>query len=747
MTHLPKKWIIKKPDQAIVQDISDKLNVSRPVASVIVNRGINSVRDADVFLNPNFFDLENPFLLNDMDKAVRRLRQAVDNSEKVLIYGDRDVDGVTAVCVLLYTLRSFGLEPEWYIPCEAGYGLHTHIIEKYTSRPGGVRLLVTVDCGVSNHLEVSFAKSKGIDVIVTDHHEPPDVIPLDADAVVNPKMEGSGYPFKEIAGCEVALKLAQGLLMSYEDYYDKDMVVLDIETTGVHPAIDEICEIAAVKVRNFVVRDKFHSLVRPERGIPGDVIRIHGITADMCAGAPGIKSALEKLFDFIGSATIVAHNAEFDLGFINHYAKRAMGKTLDNTVIDTLTMSREFFPFRSHALGSLTRDLGLETMHQHRALDDALATLKVYERLEQVRNTKVKFFLQDHLDIVTLGTIADMVPLVSENRIIVKHGLSALKKTRKYGVKLLTEKFSSTKPLTAQTVAYNIVPMLNSCGRRGRAEMAVELLTTDDRMRAEAILEEIVSINKERKKLQSVNIEKFTGLLKQQCDVERDKFFFVVAEGVEHGVTGIVASQIVREYNRPVILLILDGDEAMGAGRTVGGYNVHSMLERCKDILIKFGGHAQAVGLSVRVDKIEELRGRIRKIAEEEIMPELLEPQIEVDAEVELSDINNKLLDEIVELEPFGVGNPYPVFLVKNAKIEEPHRVGRSADGRPSDHLKMKVWHNGDRLDAVGWGMGDLCDTTLRTARHADMVVKPQVNRWKNKDYLQLLVVDLEANI
>ena len=745
MAYFPKKWIIKKPDLALVQEISEKLNVSWSVASVIVNRGINSVRDADVFLNPNFFDLENPFLINDMDRAVRRLRQAVDNSEKVLIYGDRDVDGVSAVCVLLHTLRSFGLAAEWYIPSEAGYGLHTSIIEKYLH--SGVRLLVTVDCGISNHQEVSFARSKGIDVIVTDHHEPPDTLPLDAYAIVNPKMKGNECPFKEIAGCEVALKLAQGLLISYEDYYNRDMVVLDIETTGLHPVLDEIVEIAAVKVRNFVVQDKFHSLVRPNKGIPSEVINIHGITEDMCAGAPGIKSALEKLFDFTGDATLIAHNADFDLGFINHYAKMVMGKTLDNPVIDTLLLSRDFFQFRSHALGSLTRDLGMKIVHQHRALDDALATLKVYERLEQIRNTKIRFFLQEHLDMVCLGTIADMVPLVSENRILVKHGLSALKKTRKYGIKLLTERFSSTKPFTAETVAYNIVPLLNSCGRRGRPEMAVELLTTDNRGRAETILEEILSINRERKELQSLNIEKFTESLKQQCDIERDKLFFVVAEGIEHGVTGIVASQIVREYNRPVILLILDGDEAMGAGRTVGGYSIHLMLERCKDILIKFGGHAQAVGLSVHVSKIEELRGRIRKIAEEEIMPELIEPRVEVDAEVELSDINNKLLNEILELEPFGVENPYPVFLVKNVKIEEPGRVGRSSDGRPSSHLKMKVWQDGNCVDAVGWGLGDLCGTLLRTARFADMVVKPQVNRWKDKEQMQLLVVDLKANI
>ncbi|MDI6641427.1 MAG: single-stranded-DNA-specific exonuclease RecJ [Elusimicrobiota bacterium] len=739
MNYIPKRWIKKSPDKNLVGEISNKLNVSLATATILVNRGINSVKDADVFLNPNFFDLENPFLLPDMEKAVLRLRSAVENNEKVLIYGDRDVDGVTAVCVMYYTLKSLGLIPLWYIPSEEGYGMHKDIVERFSN--DGVKLIITVDCGISNFSEISFANQKGVDVIVTDHHEPQDTLPQDAVAVINPKRKDSQYTFSDLAGCTVALKLAQGLVMSYEKYFNKEFVVVDIETTGLHPLFDEIVEIAAIKIKNFVPIDKFYSLIKPNRKIPKSVIEIHGITDDMVANAPSIVDVLPKFIEFVGSSTIVAHNSSFDIGFIRHYVKKYLRQSFDNTVIDTLSLSRGFFPFRSHALGSLMRDLGLEFEREHRALDDTLSTLKVFERIEQIRSSQLKFFLQSHLDLVTLGTIADMMPLVGENRILVKHGLDAVTKSRKIGIKLLAKRFTSNS-VTAKSVAFNIVPLLNSCGRRKRADLAVELLVTEDNIKAMRILDEIIQLDKERKELQVSNIDKFKELLIHQCDLEQDKLFFVAGSNISHGVTGIVASQIVREYHRPTILLIIDGDEAVGVGRAVEGVDIYSLVERCSELLVKFGGHSQAVGLTVQTDKIEELRKRLKEIADEEILPEILEPVIEIDATLRISDVNTRLLDELKGLEPFGIENPYPVFCISDAKIGEYSRVGTSGE-----HLKLQLRQDNKVLDAVGWGLGDLCETLLRTTKYVDIVGQLELTRFQNRDQIQFLILDLKPTL
>ena len=735
--YIPKKWLIKENNIDLVAEISNRLNISMAVSAVLVSRGLKSVRDADVFLNPNFFDLENPFILSGMEQAIKRLRDAIDSNQKILIYGDRDVDGVTAVCVIYFALKSAGVTPLWYIPSEEGYGLHKSVIDKYADE--GVKLIITVDCGICNSEEISYAKSKGIDVIVTDHHEPPDVLPQNAVALIDPKIKDNRNNSCELAGCVVALKLAHALMMSYEGYYDKDMVVVDIETTGLHPVFDEIVEIAAIKIRNFVVKDTFHSLIKPDKNIPEDVIEIHGITNEMCENAPSAGEVLRKFVEFVGNSPVIAHNAQFDISFIRNYVKKLLNLEFDNPVIDTLSLSREFFPFRSHALGSLVRDLGFEFTHLHRAMDDAIATLSVYYRLEQIKNTRLRFFLQDNLDLVTIGTIGDMMPLSGENRILVKHGIDALKKSKRIGIRVLVEKFFDGEKIKAKNISFTIVPFLNSCGRMGRAELAVKLLTSENRAETEKILQEIVKINDERRELQFTNIEKFLELLRLQCDTEKDKLFFVVGSDIEHGVTGIVASQIVKQYYRPVILVIIEGDTAIGTGRSIDGVNLYSIIEKCGDIFVKFGGHPQAIGFTIRAEKIEELRNRLKEISEKEIPPESLEPIIEVDTELKLSEANEDLVSEIEELEPFGMGNPYPVFLIDKLRVEDYSRIGSIGE-----HLRMRLSQNNFYANAIGWGLGEFADSVLRISKYISVVAQIVLNKWQNGNSVELLVLDIK---
>ncbi|MFH1368716.1 MAG: single-stranded-DNA-specific exonuclease RecJ [Elusimicrobiota bacterium] len=734
-----KTWVVNQPDKDIVEIFIRELGVSRPAATVLVNRGITTVEEARGFLTPELGDLANPFLLPDMEKAVARIRKAIENKEKILVYGDRDVDGVSSICVIVQTLRSLGAEPVWYIPSDEGYGLHKEIIERYVVQ--GITLMITVDCGISALEETAYAVSRGIDVVITDHHEPlPAGLPQ-ALAVVDPKRAASSYPYTEIAGCLVSFKVAEALMSSFGKYFDEEMVVLDFETTGLELGNAEICEAGAVKIKNGLVIETFQSLARPERGIKPEISAIHGITNEMVARAPSVGEMLRKLIEFIGKRRLIIHNAEFDLGFLRFYAKRYLDADIDNPYIDTLSLSRKNFIFDSYALPALVKSMKIKRDKFHRALDDAMAAYEVFLRIEQYSDIRMKFFRENHLDVLALGTIADIMPLSGENRIIVKHGLKALLQSRKPGVKALVERCSGNRNsgMTGKFVSWSITPVLNAAGRRGRADLAAELLLCEDPYRADELMDAIIKLNGERKELQAENMEKFLPLMLEQCDVEKDRIFVVTASGVEHGVTGIIASQLARQYSRPVILLILEDGEAMGAARSIEGFDIVAALDKTRDLLVKYGGHAQAAGLTVKKENIEEFRARITKIAGEEITPERMVPEIKIDCELSASEATMGLVEELGAIEPFGAGNPNPVFALREMRVLERARMG-------DNHLKLRIAKNGNHsLTAVGWGMGRLLED-IDNIPLVDLAFQLEINNWKDKKTLQLMIVDVKPS-
>ncbi|MFH1783754.1 MAG: DHH family phosphoesterase, partial [bacterium] len=267
MAYIEKRWLLSPGDGEREKQLIDELNCSPIMARLLVNRGVKNPGEARKFLDPSLFDLHNPFLLKDIVKAVDRIRESLKKKEKILIFGDRDVDGIASVALMVRTLASLGGMVSYYIPSEEGYGMNTSALDKAAKEE--VKLIITVDCGISNIDEVKYANEKGIDVIITDHHQVPDEIPP-ALAVINPRQWDCIYPFKELAGCVVAFKVLEALLYSQEAiyHYNQDIVVLDIETTGLNPTSDEIIEIGAVKIRNDIVVDEFRSLIKPKNQIP-----------------------------------------------------------------------------------------------------------------------------------------------------------------------------------------------------------------------------------------------------------------------------------------------------------------------------------------------------------------------------------------------------------------------------------------------------------------------------------------------
>lgn len=732
---MKKQWIYKNAPSEKIQELRS-LGISPVLATLLVNRNVD-LEQAKLFLNPDLSRLHNPFLLPDMEKAVLRLRQAIDRKEKILIYGDRDVDGVTALSILVRTLKGLGADVVWTIPTTEGYGLHRSILDKFKQE--GVRIVITVDTGTSAVDEVAYANQIGLDVIITDHHLPPETLPP-ATAIVNPNLKSSTYPMKELAGCLTAFKFAYALMFSYNRTFNQEFVVLDFETTGLSSLEDEIVEVAAVCVRNFIPVGEFHSLVRPTKSIPKEAMAVHGITDEMVADAPPLAEILPRLMEFIGNRTIVAHNARFDLGFLQQASLKILGRQFENPSIDTLSLSRENMPsLRSHALTALARDLKIDLTHAHRAMNDCLATIALFQRIEEIRDPRLQFFLEDQMDLVTLGTIADIVPLIGENRIIVRHGLPKLLKSRKVGVKKLVEQcgVKDGGVPTAKEISWGVTPLLNAAGRFSKAQLAAQLMITDNEFEAAKLLQEIIDLNEERKNLQKANIEKFFRLAQQQCDLTQDRLIFVVAEGIEHGVTGIVASQMARQYQRPVVLLIVENGQAMGSSRSVPSFNIVEAFEKCKDLLVKYGGHPAAAGLTLETKNIEPLRVRLKKIAHESIVAEGMEPKIEIDMELHFDQLSNELLNELAQMEPFGEGNPAPVFSLKGV-----HLADHSFIGAQKNHLRLRLSNKVKTLSAIGWGMSSAVEEFSR-GELVDVAFQIEIDRWNGNNALRLLLSDL----
>ncbi len=705
-----KEWIYKSPDPIKVEEISSTFKLSKTLATLLVNRNITDPKEIEYFLNPDIAKLHNAFLLPDLEKAVCRVRSALSAQEKILIFGDKDVDGVTALAILVRVLKSLGANVSWALPDPDRHGLSCSILDAQAKQ--GVKLIITVDCGTSNVEEIAYARTLGIDVIVTDHHLPPAKLP-DAYAIVNPNMKQSNYPVKESAGSLVAFKFAYGLLFSFNRNFNCEFIVFDLETTGLSSDTDEIVEIGAVCVRNFVKLKEFHSLVRPTKPISAGAFAVNGITEEMVKDAPKITEVLPKLLQFIGERTIVAHNVNFDMGFLRTVVKKLMGRDLNLPTIDTLPLSRSLFTFNSHTLGSIAKELKIEMVQAHRSLSDCLATAQIFQRIEELRDPRLQFFFTDMLDLVTIGTIADVMPLVKENRTIVKHGLKTLTQTRKVGLKKLIEacgwnpKFAKeeTVPssITAKDVAWKVTPLLNAAGRLGRADLSVKLLLTNNEDEANLLVEQILKLNDSRKDLQKVNMEKFNSLIQEQANLEKDRILFLVASGIEHGVTGIVANRLMQEYHRPVVLLIAQGDQAMGSCRSIPNFNIVEALKSCEDILLRYGGHAAAAGLSVEMKNLEELRSRLKQYAQITIPSEIQTPPLEIDMDLNVKEIDHILLKELDLLEPFGEGNPQPLFSASDFYIK-----GQTLIGLDKTHLRLLLTGPSKSVTAIGWGMSNV---------------------------------------
>ncbi|MCA6070146.1 MAG: single-stranded-DNA-specific exonuclease RecJ, partial [Endomicrobium sp.] len=619
MSVADKEWKIIKNDFEKVSKIASSLPSISKIASILVGRGIDTVEKVEQFIDGGIESLHNPFLFSDMCKAVSRIRTALELHENILVYGDKDVDGITAVSIIVNTIRLLGGNVEWYVPADEGYGIHNDILSKYAAK--NVKILITVDCGISAVEGIAYAKSLGMYVILTDHHEPPYEGLPKADAIINPKVCSSKYPFKQIAGCVVSLKVMHALMLTFCKEYDKEVT--------------------------------------------------------LCFG-------LKNDSDFCGSYICLKNDLEM---------KKADFKSLKE-IKDIVTQSFRFYTNAADIKEFLVQSNALlkdKIVVISDAVNDIHDLKKIYKVKKLDSEIIIKEFFENNLDLCSLGIIADSVPLIDENRIIVKKGLKIMEKNphAKPGLGLLLDDALFSKGIhniTAKLVLWSITPVLNSSGRMAKGMLSAKLLMTKDIFQAKNLYSDIVKLNENRKCLQSTNMEQFKHLLEEQCNLENDNVLIVKALNLEHGVTGIVASQMVKTYSRPAFLFISDGREATGAARSVAGFDVVAALENVKDILIKYGGHNQAAGFTLEDSKIEEFTRRISEYADKNLKEAMIDNTFLIEGELKISDIVVDFYNQVEVMEPFGVGNLKPVFCIRRVAPTE-----ISVFGNRNEHLKFKI--------------------------------------------------------
>lgn len=543
-----------------------------PVVEALLDaRGYIDETARERFLFPNFDrDIHDPFLFSQMSRVVERIGLAKKNGERVGILGDYDADGVTSSVIMREALTALDIPVSVFIPekLNEGHGLNMNAVDFFSRE--GVKLLLTLDCGMTNHSEILEANQRVTDVIIIDHHNVPEILP-EAFAIINPKLPGETYPFRELCGAGTSFKVAQALY---------------------------------------------------------------------------------------------------------------------------------------------TRYLPQET-----------------EQLKWI------------LDVVAVGTVADVMPLVGENRVIAKYGLIVLGKTRRVGFQEMFSvsniKINENAKPNARTIGFQIAPRINAASRMAHAMLAHDLLMEKDQAHARVLALELDAHNTARQKISVCLAEEVRTIASEKYADK--KFIFAVEEYFPYGIVGLIAGIIAREFRKPTCVMTKGKETSRGSFRSIPEINIVETLSECSDLIVKFGGHSQAAGMTIRNENLEAFYEKFNRLIEDRLTNIVTEPELWIDAKLKSEHISQKLLSDIALFAPFGDGNPEPVFMLENMRVEEARLVG---NGEKHWKLKLATENSGKIFDAIGFSLGEAFPD-LQKGERMDIVFQLNENTWNGFTGIQLKLLDL----
>ena len=564
---MEKRWNILPSDVERTSSLQKALNIHPVICQVLVQRGIYSFDDAKNYFRPSLSSLHDPWLMKDMDKAVERILRAANAGEKILVFGDYDVDGTTSVACMYQFLKKLQLQVDFYIPhrYREGYGVSKAGIDH--AEAYGFSLIISLDCGIKSVDHIRYAKSLGIDFIVCDHHLPDETLPP-AVAILNPKQGDCNYPYKDLCGCGVGFKL----------------------------------------------------------------------------------------------------------------------------------------------ISALTAQFGL---------DDSYA--------------------MEYLDLVATAIAADIVPMTGENRILAFHGLKKANEAPNKGIKALMKLSGITAGLHISNLVFMIAPRVNAAGRMDDARKAVLMFVSHTEEESLYYAEMLHSDNTDRKEADTSITEEALALIHGNDTWSGRKSTVVYREHWHKGVVGIVASRLIEHYYRPTIVLTRSGEYAAGSARSVPGFNLYEAIHACREHLIGYGGHFAAAGMTLELDKVDAFRDKFEEVVASIIDPQLLIPEIVIDAEINLEDIKWPFYNILAQMEPFGPENLRPVFVARKVMDTGYSKIVKE------QHLRISARQGNSTVTGIGFGMADKF-SLLQLKLPVDIVFKIDVNEWNGEKSLQIRLIDLRLS-
>lgn len=699
-----RRWEKKEIDSQQVRVMADKYHVDLLTASVLARRGIEGER-VRFYLEDDPLFLYNPFLFEDMESAVDRILDAVEEGEKVRIFGDRDVDGMTSTTLLKEAFDELGLDASWRVPLEdEPYGLTKARVDEMVS--DDITLLVTVDCGISNNEEIAYAASYGIDAIVIDHHLPGPELPA-AVAIIDPKVEGSGYPFAHLAGCGVAAKVVWALRFSQTEFYKEEVVLLHA-----HPGNDTVV-IDALKLENLVEIDRISEHV-----------------------VPGILPAEQsKLFEFLIGKQILVYDQKLE----HKMLQQAFGKHVEINLIDLAPAIWELFPG--------ARGKSLVRMHQksrsrryyEQQMQEIDALVSVFQSYVIKSNRSLSGDYDKILDLVAIGTVADLMPMTDENRLLVKRGLDMLGRGHRESItSFLAIQNLAGKRISTTNIGWQISPVFNAAGRLGVPDVAVSMLLSKDRAEQERLVMELISLNKKRKKLGDESWNRILPKAYKSFEEHDSRIVIVYDPQVNRGITGIMASRLMNTFKVPAIVVAKLDTHLVGSMRSSKNMNVKKFLAKFDDILLDHGGHQCAGGFSLKQDLLDEFLIRADE-ASGELDAYVEDELIYIDAEIPPQYMTPELISTVELLEPYGEEYPVLQFMLRGAKIEEVAPMGQGVQ----THARLLVSYGQHKWPAVFWRAGERIGRDFDRGQTVDLVFRFGRNYYKNTETLQLTILDI----
>ena len=695
-----------------IQPLCSKYNIDQILASIFVRRGVTDGKDILYYLEEDLRFQNEPFMLPNMDDAVERIVQAMEEGEKILIFGDSDVDGVTSTAILYHYLKKAGAQVQWRLPMDDdAYGLSIAAVDDFASQEG--TLIITVDCGISNNVEVAHANDLGIDVIVTDHHNPPENLP-EAIVVIDPKLPESIYPFKDISGAAVAYKLVSALRYATTDFYNSELCILELTENQTHNCVEVDC----VKIKNNVRVKTLHEVIRP-----------------------GITSIYDlKLPYFLQGQLIYT----WDVTYTRNLLKNLFGSGIEFNLNDLRQMISTAIPaLKSKSAKELTNlSLIAKYIEDEKSVINSLYNLYV-SFCKKTINSKNPDFVADEkydLQLVGLAALADIMPMKNENRIFVKNAILSIKKDKP--CKGLAELFAKLKIncdiITSTDLSWAVIPALNAAGRLGQPDVALKLLISESGEERQMLADRIVELNEERKNLVQTTVFQVHDKAQQSVTEHQNKLCVVVDENIHQGLTGLFAAKLMSDFGVPAIAVTFNNDICIGSIRSNRSFIATDYLDTFGDFFINHGGHNAAAGFSFERHKLEEFLGKIQlslpriNLTEEN-------STVNIDAELPVSFLTPEIINLLDIFEPYGNDNEELVFFSKQIKVIDAMKVGK----KDPMHLKLTFECGKFKFPGMYWGQGNRLNSDIKIGNSYDILFTMNKNYFNGVSTNQLIIKEL----